>query len=166
MSIQNLHDKQAKAKIKELAEAIDFTMMCTDLSSQPFHAIPMSTKRVDEDGSIWFLSGRDSTHNANITKEPAIHLLYSSPSSMQFLIVFGQATIVMDRAALKSLYGKTDDAWFKGLDDPNLSAIKVKPETAHYWDVKGSKLVALLRMGVAALTGTQADVSAEGDLVV
>jgi general stress protein 26 len=166
MTTQDLHDQQAKAKIKQLAESIDFTMLCTDLSSQPFHAIPMSTKRVDEEGVIWFLSGRDSTHNANILRSPAVQLIYSAPSSMQFLIVFGQASIVREHSILKSLYGKMDDAWFKGLDDPNLSAIRVVPETAHYWDVKGNRLVALWRMGVAAISGTKADIAEHGKLVV
>ncbi|WP_391575340.1 pyridoxamine 5'-phosphate oxidase family protein [Aureliella helgolandensis] len=45
------------AKLKELAESIDFAMLCTDLEATPFHAIPMSTRRVDDQGHIWFLSG-------------------------------------------------------------------------------------------------------------
>ncbi len=166
MTTQNLHDKDAIAKIKQLAESIDFAMLCTDLTAQPFHAIPMSTKRVDDDGAIWFLSGRDSTHNANILRNLAVQLLYSDPSSMRFLIVFGQALVLDDTSILKSLYRKTDDAWFNGLDDPNLTAIKVIPHSAHYWDVKGNRLVALWKMGVAAISRIQADIAQDGELKV
>ncbi len=166
MSTQDLHAKDASAKIKQLAESIDFAMLCTDLTAQPFHAIPMSTKRVDDDGAIWFLSGRDSTHNANILRNLAVQLLYSDPSSMRFLIVFGQALVLDDKSILKSLYQRTDDAWFSGLDDPNLTAIKITPHSAHYWDVKGNRMAALWKMGVTAVTGIKADIAEHGSLKV
>jgi general stress protein 26 len=44
MSQKNLYNQEAKDKIKELAESIDFAMMCTNLQNIPFHSIPMSTK--------------------------------------------------------------------------------------------------------------------------
>ena len=166
MTIKNLHADQAIAKIKEMAESIDFTMLCTDLSAKPFHAIPMSTKRVDDGGSIWFLSSKESTHNGNIIRDGYAELLYSDPGSMRFLNIYGEARIHTDKTTLRSLYGPTDDAWFDGLDDPNLTAIAVKPLDAHYWDTKGNKLVALLKMGLSAVTGTKADVGEDGDLRV
>lgn len=166
MTTENLNAQDAVAKIKEMAESIDFTMLCTDLASSPFHAIPMSTKKVDDSGSVWFLSGKDSTHNDNILKQSKVELLYSSPSSMQFLSIFGEASIHTDQAILQSLYGSTDDAWFDGVNDPNLTAIKIKPIDAHYWDTKGNKLVVLMKMGAAAVTGEKADVGKQGDLNV
>lgn len=50
--MNNLYDKEAISKVKEMAEPIDFTMMATNLSQQPIHAIPMSTKKVDDNGFI------------------------------------------------------------------------------------------------------------------
>jgi general stress protein 26 len=165
MPAHNLAGPPAHRKIKELAEAIDFGMLCTDLSIQPFHAVPMSTKRVDEDGAIWFLSGGDSTHNANIARDGVSQLIYANPKAMQFLIIYGQSSIHTERTLLESLYSKTDDAWFRGVDDPNLTALKIVPLAAHYWDVKGNTLVALLQMGVAAMTGAKADVARHGNLM-
>ena len=164
MTTKNLYSSEAASKIKEMAEAIDFTMLCTDLDSKPFHAIPMSTKRVDDEGAIWFLSGRDSTHNNNIHVDSKVELLYSDPGSMRFLIVYGEATIHEDRQILEELYGATDDAWFNGLDDPNLTAIKVVPLDAHYWDAKNNRLISMAKMGIAAITGKQPDLSEQGDL--
>ena len=164
MTTKNLRSSDAALKIKDLAEGIDFAMLCTSLTSKPFHAIPMSTKRVDSDGAIWFLSGRDSTHNSNINKDSKVELLYSNPKSMQFLNVFGDATIQDDIKVLKELYSSTDDAWFGGLNDPNLTAIKVVPLDAHYWDAKSNRLVSLAKMGIAAITGQQPDLIEQGDL--
>ncbi len=166
MATKHLQADAALTKIKDMAEAIDFAMLCTNLGSKPFHAIPMSTKRVDEAGSIWFLSGRDSTHNANIQRDHHVELIYSQPSSMRFLNVFGQATICTDRETLASLYGGSDDAWFDGVDDPNLTALEVKPIDAHYWDTKSNRLIALLKMGVSAVTGSNADLGEHGNLTV
>lgn len=166
MSTKNLYDREAKSKIKELAEDIDFTMMATKLSVQPIHTIPMSTKKVDDKGSIWFLSGRDSEHNANIQQDGRVQLLYSDPSNMEFLTVYGNALITTDREILEELYGKSDDMWFEGIEDPNLTAICVEPSEAQYWDAKHNKLVSLFKMGVGAITGDQPDLSESGKIVL
>jgi general stress protein 26 len=164
MSTKNLKHREAIEKIKSLAESIDFAMLCTDLAAKPFHAIPMSTKQVDEEGAIWFLSGADSKHNANIKRDASVELLYSHPGSMSFLSIFGEATLYWDKELLKSLYESTDDAWFEGVDDPNLTAIKVRPIYANYWDPKSNKLVSMLKMGVSALTGQEPDLMDQGKL--
>ncbi len=164
MENKNLYNKEAKEKIKELAEDIDFAMMATHLDSKPFHAIPMSTKKVDEDGNIWFLSGQDSEHNAFIKKDSNVVLLYSKPSDMSFLTVFGEAVIETNKHILENLYGKSDNMWFDGVDDPNLSAIKFKPKQAQYWEPKHNKLVTLFKFGVGAVTGEQQDLGNSGSL--
>ncbi len=42
-----------------MAESINFNIMATDLKIIPIHAIPMSTKKVEDKGNIWFLSSHD-----------------------------------------------------------------------------------------------------------
>ncbi len=110
MSEKNLESLEAIEKIKELAESIDVTMMCTMLAQKPFHAIPMSTKAVDATGKVWFLSSRTSHHNHHIRRDNTVQLLYSHPGTMQFLNIFGTAEISTDRNILERLYEATDDA--------------------------------------------------------
>lgn len=164
MSTDNLASTDALEKMTTMVEDIDFAMLLTDLKSQPIHAVPMSTKKVDKQGNIWFLSSLNSDHNTNIVKSPEVQLLYSDISDMEFISIYGRATIVADQSILKDLYSKSDDAWFDGQDDPNLSAIKVVPEEAYYWDNKHNKYISLFKMGVAALTGKKADVGEKGRL--
>lgn len=166
MSRKDLYNKEAQEKIKELAEGIDFAMMTTDLSQPPFHIIPMSTKKVDKNGSIWFLSGKDSAHNSHIKEEERALLTYSSKSDMEFLSVYGHAKITDDKNILKELYGSGDDAWFDGVDDPNLSAIEIRPSEARYWHTKNGKLVSLFKMAMGAVTGNEPDLGEEGNLKV
>lgn len=166
MSTKNLNDKEAQKKIKKLAEDIDFVMMATALGTKPLSVIPMSTKKVDDAGYIWFLSNKNSDHNKDIARDKNIQLLYSHPGSMEFLSVYGEAEIVLDKNILKDLYGKSDDNWFDGVDDPNLTAIKVNPADAYYWDTKSNKIVTLFKMGVGAITGNQPDIGEKGKLNV
>jgi general stress protein 26 len=41
---------------------------------------------------------------------------------MEFISIYGEASVVTDRSILEELYDKKDDAWFTGVDDPNLTA--------------------------------------------
>lgn len=166
MSTENLKNTEALKKLKKLATSIDFAFLATDLKNQPIDAIPMSTKRVDDDGSIWFLSNANSDHNANIQKDPKAQLFYSKPGDFEFLSVYGEAEITRDRTILDELYGKSDDAWFDGKDDPNLTAIKFRPISAQYWDSKSNKLVSLLKMAYGAVTGEKTDLGETGSLQV
>lgn len=108
MSVQHLYTKEAKDKIKEMAESIDFTMMITDLSTTPLHSFPMSTKKVDDFGSIWFLSRGDSKHNDHIRTNGKMQLIYNSPGSMGFLSIYGRASIHLDKVILEEFYSSTD----------------------------------------------------------
>jgi general stress protein 26 len=119
---------------------------------------------IDEEGNIWFLSGLNSEHNSNIVKNPQVQLLYSDPSGMEFISIYGMASVITDNAKLKNLYTNVDDAWFEGEDDPNLTALKITPKEAYYWDTKQNKYVSLFKMGLAAASGNKADVGEKGKL--
>ena len=164
MSKDNLYHDDAKKKIKDMAEAMDFAMFATNLKQVPLHMVPMSTKKVDAQGNIWFLSNKNSTHNQNINKDANIHLIYVDKGSMQFLNVYGTATISTDKKIIDELYGKLDDSWFEGKDDPNITAISVRPTESYYWDPKNNKLVTLVKMGVGAITGNEPDLMDVGKL--
>lgn len=164
MSDKNLFNDEAKKKIKEMAESIDFNMMATDLESIPLHTVPMSTKKVDYNATIWFLSGKDSKHNSNIQKDNRVHLFYAKAGAFEFLSIYGKASIINDRSIIEELYQKSDDNWFDGVNDPNICALRIEPSDAHYWDTKDNMLVSLLKMGYGALTGKKTNLGEEGQL--
>ncbi|AZQ44086.1 pyridoxamine 5'-phosphate oxidase family protein [Nonlabens ponticola] len=164
MSTNNLSNKEAQQKFKKIVESVDFAMMLTHLDQTPLHAIPMSTKRVDDNGTVYFLSNRDSEHNNNIENDSRCQLIYSEKHSMEFLSVYGKAYISNDRALIHSLYGSSDDNWFEGKDDPEITVITFHPETGHYWDSKSNALVSLFKMGYGAITGEKMDVGESGSL--
>lgn len=164
MSTKNLYDDKAREKIKEIAENVDFCMLVTNMDEKPLSAVPMSTKQVDDHGAVWFLSLNNSEHNKNIEKDSDVQLLYSGTSDMEFLSIYGEAYIETNREVIHELYSKADNAWFDGKDDPNITAIKVNPKEAYFWDNKNNKAVTLFKLGMAAVTGDKQDIGEKGKL--
>ena len=164
MSTETYNNPEAKKKLKSLVEDIRIAMMVTGFEDKPLNAVPMSTKKIDDAGNIWFLSLRSSEHNQNIKRVGAIQLLYSKPSDMEFLSVYGTGEIVTEKEVIKDLYNKADDSWFDGADDPEVTAIKFIPSEAYFWDTKGNKYISLLKLGAAAVTGKDQDVGEKGKL--
>ena len=134
MKTENLISKEAIEKMTELVQDIKIAFLLTNLKKQPINAVPMITKKVDEDGNIWFLSLLNSDHNSNIAKDPQVQLLYSHHSNMEYLNVSGNALIVHDKEIIKEFYSAKDDTWFKDADESKYSAIKIVPNEAYFWD--------------------------------
>lgn len=164
MSTENKSNTEALAKLKELTKDIETSMLVTNLKKAPLHAVPMTQKKIDEQGNIWFLSPGDSEHNKNISKDSKSQLLYSSPSDKKFISIYGDAHIITDQQILEDLYSSISDNWFNGVDDPNLTAIKFQPKEAYYWDTKTNKYISFLKMGFASLTGDEKDIGEKGKL--
>lgn len=164
MSIKDKYNEEAIEKIKTLAEEIDFTMFITNLEKAPLHAVPMSTKKVDNQGNIWFLSSTAHETVKHIQQNVKVQLLYSKPRNMEFLNLYGEAHLVADKVIIKDLYQSTDDSWFNGADDPKIRAIVVNPKEAQYWEPKSNKAVTLFKMAYGAITGNKVDISREGEL--
>ncbi len=58
-------------------------------------------------------------------------------------------------------------AWFKdGKDDPKVTVIRVSPEESYYWDTQNGRMISLLKIAVAAVTGKEMDGGVEGKLKV
>ena len=164
MSTENLNKKESQEKLRKMVDDIKVAMMVTGLEKMPINAIPMRTKKVDDKGNLWFVSAANSEHNKNLQINEQVHLLYSKPDANEFLTVYGKGEITKDKSILKDLYSGLTDNWFDGVDDPNLTAIKIKPAEAYYWDSKTNKYVTLMKMGIGALTGKNQDIGEKGKL--
>lgn len=164
MSTENLNKDEALGKMKSMVKSIKTCMLVTDLGNKPLSAVPMTMKEVDKEGNIWFFSRLDSDHNGDIAKDNDVQLLFGDTSDMEFISIYGKATIETNKNILEEFYGKMDDAWFNGVDDPNLTALKIVPKEAYFWDNKQNKYVSFLKIGVAALNGDKKDIGEKGKL--
>ena len=58
-------------------------------------------------------------------------------------------------------------AWFKdGKEDANLSIIKVKPQSAYYWDIEGNKMINFLKIVSSIAIGTTLDLGKQGSIKI
>jgi general stress protein 26 len=161
---KNLTDEGSVEKIKELAKD-KICLFCT-YENNEIVSRPMATQGIDNNGTIWFFSRKDSDKNIQVEQENKVYLMYMDPSSNQYLSLTGTAAIVTDRKKIEELWSPIAKAWFEeGKDDPQLTLIKVMPQEGHYWDTKNGKLVSMIKIAAAALTGKQNnDGGVEGDL--
>jgi general stress protein 26 len=161
--VKNLKHQQAIAKVKELAED-KICHFCTH-ENENIVSRPMSTQRVDEDGTMWFLSRKLSASNMQIGANHRVYLMYLDDGRQNYLSISGTAEILHDRAKIDEFWSPIVKAWFKeGKDDPEITLIKVKPEEGHYWDTKHGKLVAMIKIAAAVIAGREMDDGIEGDL--
>ncbi len=157
--VKNLFSDEAVEKLKELATKDSGTcMFVTALDKRPQAARPMATQDVDAEGNIWFLSAKNSDKNIDIAADNKVQLFYANNSSYEYLSVYGEAETVFDKLLIEKYWTSMAKAWFpQGKDDPNISLIKVKPLDAYYWDTKSNKLVSLIKIAVAAVSGHKND---------
>ena len=164
----DLNHEEASDKLKELVEQINVCLFCTDLKTDDGATCrPMSAINVCDQGNIWFFSEKDSDKNKAINTDKNVQLFFSHPGKSSYLVVNGEAAIILDKEKIEELWTPVAKIWFKeGKDDPNISIIKVTPTTAYYWDTDGNKMINFLKMVASVVTGKNLLNSKEGTITV
>ncbi|MBL7829535.1 MAG: pyridoxamine 5'-phosphate oxidase family protein [Saprospiraceae bacterium] len=164
----NLNDKEAIDKLKSLVDDIMICLFCTNLKTNDGSTCcPMSAIKVCDHGNIWFFSEKDSDKNKDILTNKHVQLFFSHPGKNSYLVVNGEAEIILDKKIIEELWTPVAKIWFKeGKDDPTISIIKVKPTTAYYWDTDGNRMINFLKMVASVVTGTNLITGKEGAITV
>jgi general stress protein 26 len=165
---QDLGAEDAIAKIREVVERANVCFFCTAIATGESNAArPMSVRKIDEQGHLWFLSARDSHKNMELALDPTVKLYFQGSAHADFLQLNGRATISHDKAKIKELWDPIIKTWFTGgVDDPRITVIKIVPTEGYYWDTKHGKAVAGVKMLIGAILGKTLDDSIEGKLRV
>lgn len=165
--IKDVRRGEAMKKIKELADAADICLFTTNLTELPLSARPMSRQHVDDDGTLWFFSHKDSHKNEHIERDNRVQLFFSNRNSSEYLSIYGTAEVIRDPVKAKEIWSPIAKTWFhEGPEDPTLTLLKVTPEDGYYWDTKDGKLVTLLKIAAGAITGKELDGSLEGKVML
>ncbi|MEP6926878.1 MAG: pyridoxamine 5'-phosphate oxidase family protein, partial [Ginsengibacter sp.] len=91
----------------------------------------------------------------------------SNQSSSEYLSIFGTAEIIFDKNKIEEMWSPIAKAWFtEGKDDPSISLLKVTPQEGYYWDTKNNKMISLIKIATAIVTGKTMDDGVEGKLTV
>lgn len=163
---KDLQDAEAIKKIRGLCEKKS-CFFCTSITTGRFETRPMSVQKIDDEGTLWFLSADDSYKNKEIETDPAVQLLFQGSSYSDFVTLHGIASVSKDKEKIKELYEPILKTWFtEGIDDPRITVIKVVPDDGYYWDTKHGQLVAFAKRLAGAVMGKTLDDSIEGTLKV
>ena len=155
---KNLQNEEALKKFKKLVNEINVCMFITNnANGNGFdHTRPMYTIEVEDNGTLWFFTDIRSIKVEEVSKDQTAHLVYSHPGKESFLDVWGKAEIVTDKQQIKDKWTPMIKAWFPGgIDDPNISLLKVQPNNLYYWDAEAGRMISLLKIIAGAITGNK-----------
>jgi len=167
-NFRDLGGPEGIAKLKEMVNDAKSCFFVTNIKTGiPANIRPMAVQKVDDDGSLWFLSAKDSHKNEDLTKDPMVHLLFQGSAHSDFLNIYGIATVNDDREKIKELWEPLLKVWFtEGEDDPRITVIKVEPTEVYYWDNKHGNAIAFVKQLAGAAIGKTFDDSIEGKIDV
>ena len=122
-------------------------------------------QKIDDDGTLWFLSASDSHKNRHIQEDPYVQLLFKGSDYSDFLTLYGEATITTDKSKIHELWEPVLKTWFtEGKDDPRITVIRFEPIEGYYWDTKHGQVVAFAKQLIGAALGKTLDDSIEGKI--
>ena len=123
----------------------------------------MATQQTEFDGTVWFLSHKESGKMHEIADDAHVSLLYSDTSDSKYVTAKGKATVSRDQAKIDDLWNPMFKAWFPGgKDDPSIAVIKVVISEAEYWEASSSKIVMGVKYLAAAVTGDHTKIGEHG----
>ncbi len=157
----DLEGKEALKKLKAIVRSAKSCLMLTALDHIPQTASPMYVQKVGDNASLYFLSKGDSERNLNINVDDRVSLYFQNPGKQDYLSIFGHAVVHNDTSTIERYWSDRAGAWFNGPDDPSATVIEVKPSQTFYWSAKDGKMLQLLKMSFAAITGKSVQITKE-----
>ncbi len=143
-------------KLHDMVKDIRFAMLTTVEEDGTLRSRPMATQEFEFDGDLWFFTSADATKVNEVHHEHHVNVSYAEPKDQKYVSVSGTAQLIRDKSKIEELWNPLFKAWFPdGLNDPQLSLLKVSVDKAEYWDSPSSKVVRLLGFAKALVTGKQ-----------
>ena len=100
--VNNLSAAEAVAMIRKISDEIGTYMFCTRSANGKLYSRPMSALKVDDQGSVWFLSDKNSDKNKALGQDAIVDLFYGKGMD-NYIFVFGKNAISSDKQVIKNL---------------------------------------------------------------
>ena len=153
MDIQEQADTQLQ-KVADLIKDIKFAMLTTSEPNGTLRSRPLSTIQMDAEGTLWFFTSLKSPKIDDIEQNSQVNLSYADPDKQDYVSISGTAETVQDKDKMRALWSLWIKPWFpEGLDDPNLTLLKITIDEAEYWDAPGNPVRRIYGLTKALSTG-------------
>src|SRR5438105_1696788 len=116
--------RQSMDRVWEIIEKVGVCMLTTRAASG-LRARPLEARPDRAVGLIWFVTDRRSGKEHEIEVEHEVGLVFIDHKDKAYLSITARAQIKTDHAKAAEIWKGTDDAWWKGPDDPNVCVIRV-----------------------------------------
>lgn len=148
-------DAETSRKLSSLIKDIGTAMLTTVAPDGSLRSRPMATQGSPlENGEVWFFTSDDSGKVSEINSEHAVNLAYSEPKDQRYVSLSGIATVIRNREQARKRWTPALKAWFPGgLDDPHLALLRVRVQSAEYWDAPNGAMASLIAYAKSKLTG-------------
>ncbi len=139
------------SRLCELIKDCNVAMLTTHDGSDMLVSRPMSPQEMDADGALWFFTDR---HSQKVDQLRNVNLAFSDEDRSSYVSVSGTAHLVDDPDRVKRLWSAYAKPWFpEGPESPNLTLLKVVPNTAEYWDAPHNKMVRMVAFAASIISG-------------
>lgn len=146
--------QEAIEKLRDLIRDAKFCMFGTVDSEGNLRSRPMAVQQTEFDGDLWFFTGKSTDKTIEIRNQDRVNLSFANLKDNAYVSISGTAELVDDRAKARELWNPFYRTWFpRGLDDPDLTLIRVNMDRAEYWDSPNSAVVHLYGVVKAMVTG-------------
>jgi general stress protein 26 len=155
----SMETTEARAKVYDILKGFSTAMFVTIGPSGRPESRPMQVARVDdEDGDVWFFTGRGGALAEEVKEEPVVLLVFQNDTSA-YLSLRGKARVIEDVARIREYWKEAYRVWFPGgPSDSQLALVGVKPIDAEFWDNRGTnKLEYMFEAAKAYLSGEKPD---------
>jgi len=131
--------EQTVAKLNEFIQGISFAMLTTIRADRSLHSRPMVAQSLDFDGTLWFFTRDGQAKTDELLRDPQVCVSFIDQATSRYAAICGKAEIHHDMRRAAELWRPEFSTWFPlGLEDPQLSLIKVIVTTAEIWGSPGA----------------------------
>jgi general stress protein 26 len=131
-------------KIRELVEGLQVATLSVVMADRKVRMRPLPLPDCKFDGNFWIFLEKPSPFLEPILSGESFSLHFSSEADDRYLTVTGTATVEGDKRQRDRLWNPGISHWFAdGPRGSDLVLLKLKVESAEYWDVNLHETVAL-----------------------
>jgi general stress protein 26 len=138
-------------EVGKLVKDIGVGMLTTRDAQGDLVSRPMAALEMDKDGSLWFFTSASSSKTHQLDR---VNLSFADIDEAVYISLSGSGEMVEDREIIEELWSPAAKPWFpNGPQDPDLALLRVDVKNAEIWDGNASKMVRMLAMAAAVVTG-------------
>jgi len=139
-------------KIADLVADIGVGMMTMqDNATGELHSRPMMPLEIDDELAVLFFTRESSLYGYALDR---VNLAFADPDHASYVSIVGRAEVIKDVAAITRLWTPMAKPWFQeGVGDPGLVVLRVKLDSAEYWDANSSRVIRAFAMATSVLAG-------------